>query len=397
MKSPLRAQKKKEPRKANEATQISYATHIPKSVNSNSTKRIKGAAAASRLMVANKNKRRRAKRKNKALRNKLHNVHVCQEKRIDDDFLKEHYLFVDGGNHDNPPIAPTSDNKKPVKVLRIADGDLCVPKIHHESGEGLILSMEGEPVFTLCQREESLRVTGMATYSADALIEAFDEAICKSNPTKRGSNCLIRSDDSSKYVCIGSATKRGGRGCWTIHHAMRQLEVDVQKKIMHHLKRIEKLFVMNLPTSVIRQVKGGINLTDAPLFSTTEGETSGIYQAFAIGKNVYLCAHEDKDFTYSAVTILTKGVYNEKDNVVAYFNFPRLGLAIPLKPGDVLFFNPKEAHMISSRCQNEDDIYCLSFYLKSNLIGGNDNSQLLTEEQEGCQWHYENIINNNHK
>lgn len=114
---------------------------------------------------------------------------------------------------------------------------------------------------------------------------------------------------------------------------------------------------------------------------------------------MYLCAHEDKDFTYSAVTVLTKGkgVYNENDNVMAYFNFPRLGLAIPLKPGDVLFFNPKEAHMISSRCQNEDDIYCLSFYLKSNLIGGNDNSQLLTEEQEGCQWHYENIINNNHK
>jgi hypothetical protein len=61
MKSPLRAQKKKEPRKANEATQISYATHIPKSVNSNSTKRIKGAAAASRLMVANKNTLRRVR------------------------------------------------------------------------------------------------------------------------------------------------------------------------------------------------------------------------------------------------------------------------------------------------------------------------------------------------
>jgi hypothetical protein len=69
MKSPLRAQTKKEPRKANEATQITYATHIPKSVNSNSTKRIKGAAAASSADGSNKNKRRRAKRKNKALRN----------------------------------------------------------------------------------------------------------------------------------------------------------------------------------------------------------------------------------------------------------------------------------------------------------------------------------------
>jgi hypothetical protein len=38
--------------------------------------------------------------------------------------------------------------------------------------------------------------------------------------------------------------------------------------------------------------------------------------------------------------------------------------------------------MISSRCKDEDDIYCISFYLKSNLIGGNDNSLPLNKKQK---------------
>ena len=53
--------------------------------------------------------------------------------------------------------------------------------------------------------------------------------------------------------------------------------------------------------------------------------------------------------------------------------FPSLGC---IDPGDLLFFDPSEYHMILSRCRmmTIDEIYCVSFYLKSNLIGGNDNS-----------------------
>jgi hypothetical protein len=97
----------------------------------------------------------------------------------------------------------------------------------------------------------------------------------------------------------------------------------------------------------------------------------------------------DKDFTYSAVTVLVRGRYTVNDGIVAYFNFPRLGLAIPLRQGDVLFFDPKEPHMISSRCNKDDDIYCLSFYLKSNIIGGNDNDKPLNDEEKECLQHQE--------
>ena len=94
----------------------------------------------------------------------------------------------------------------------------------------------------------------------------------------------------------------------------------------------------------------------------------------ANGLNVYLNAHKDKDFTFSAVMLCMKREYAVKYVVVGYFCFPGLGIVVPLCPGDVFFFNPRIHHCVSSRCNNADDIYCLSLYLKSDNIGKHDNS-----------------------
>jgi hypothetical protein len=109
--------------------------------------------------------------------------------------------------------------------------------------------------------------------------------------------------------------------------------------------------------------------------------TSNFYGAYACGMNVFLQAHEDNDFTYSAVSPHMRSPYLLNDCPVVHFSFPRLGIAIPLRPGDVLFFNPKEPHCISSRSHEEDNVYCLSLYLKSSNIGLNNNSIPLTPSQ----------------
>ena len=96
-------------------------------------------------------------------------------------------------------------------------------------------------------------------------------------------------------------------------------------------------------------------------------------------------------FTYCATSIHMRDQYQPSQRIVAYFAFTKLGIAIPLRPGDVLFFNPLEEHCISSRCCNDDDIYCLSLYLKSDNIGLNDNSKELTPQQE----YLLNVYNNN--
>ena len=56
----------------------------------------------------------------------------------------------------------------------------------------------------------------------------------------------------------------------------------------------------------------------------------------------------------------------------------RLGIGVPLRPGDILFFSILMSHW----CDNEDDIYCASLYFKADNIGLNDNSICLTWQEE---------------
>ena len=60
------------------------------------------------------------------------------------------------------------------------------------------------------------------------------------------------------------------------------------------------------------------------------------------------------------------------------FGFPRLGVAVPLRPGDVLIINPLEPHSVSSRCYESDEVFCFSAYLKSSNVGLHDNKLELT-------------------
>ncbi len=74
--------------------------------------------------------------------------------------------------------------------------------------------------------------------------------------------------------------------------------------------------------------------------------------------------------------------YEDDDSVVVYFCFPRLGLAVPLRPGDAFIFNPREEHALLSRCDNETEVYTISFYLKTAVVGLNDNDIQLTPSLE---------------
>ena len=72
------------------------------------------------------------------------------------------------------------------------------------------------------------------------------------------------------------------------------------------------------------------------------------------------------------------------DDIVCYFCFPRLGIAFPMKPGDFLLVNAHEYDCLSSRCNKEVDIYCVSSYLKTAVVGGNDNQRPLGSKELKC-------------
>jgi len=108
------------------------------------------------------------------------------------------------------------------------------------------------------------------------------------------------------------------------------------------------------------------------------------FGGIAFGTNVFLHCHTDADFTMSISQVFLKGrsEYLPNDDGVAYFCFPTIGIAVPLRPGDYFMFNALLPHCISSRCKMEDEIMCASVYLKTAIVGMNNNDLPLTPEQK---------------
>ena len=81
--------------------------------------------------------------------------------------------------------------------------------------------------------------------------------------------------------------------------------------------------------------------------------------------------------------VLLKGQpkYEINDHGIAYFCFPTLGVAVPLRPGDYFIFNALIPHCISSRCNTEDDIMCTLVYLKTAIVGMHNNDLKSTPKQ----------------
>ena len=161
------------------------------------------------------------------------------------------------------------------------------------------------------------------------------------------------------------------------------------------MKRYEKAYFAFCDTNEIRSIT---NARQSVPFQTMGMELAShhvggmpiphadcyeVFGAMAFGQNLHLRCHVDDDFTHSIVAVHVGGIkYQRNDAIVVYFCFPRLGLAVPLRPGDALIFNPREEHAISSRCDNSVKVYTISFYLKTSVVGLNDNKLKMTRDQE---------------
>jgi ectoine hydroxylase-related dioxygenase (phytanoyl-CoA dioxygenase family) len=66
-----------------------------------------------------------------------------------------------------------------------------------------------------------------------------------------------------------------------------------------------------------------------------------------------------------------------------YFVFAEQGVAVALRPGDMLVFNPNYNHCLSSRTSTYEnkDVFYNSLYLKSAVVGKNDNTIPLTQTE----------------
>jgi hypothetical protein len=105
--------------------------------------------------------------------------------------------------------------------------------------------------------------------------------------------------------------------------------------------------------------------------------------------------HRDEDFFNSLLTIVSEhGLKDDIDQykmdarVCNYFTFAEQGVAVALQPCDILLFNPVYKHCLSSRASayETNDIFSLSMYLKTAIVGMNDDSLPLTEIENHFLW-----------
>jgi len=289
--------------------------------------------------------------------------------------LRNNIVVCDGGATDSDAIKDTSG----ILCLRVRKGDLW--KADTVNGSlGLRYRVKGgdnSPVFIRLPREESINIMKNGRSLCSAMRTC---ALTQHQTLTRGKKNCVFTEDGNKYCCIGAQPGRVERGVqsglYRLKHGLPSKEWDLLHKV---LKRAEFAFDKYMDTKVIRHItcaRSRINFkTMGTSPSSSNKKHARYYNGLGFGINVHLRTHIDGDFTMSIVqATIDNQDYVIDDKVICYFAFPRIGVAVALRPGDFLLFNPREPHSISSRCRREDDIYIISSYLKTAVVGLNDNS-----------------------
>ena len=197
---------------------------------------------------------------------------------------------------------------------------------------------------------------------------------------KRGKGRPIFYDDPSlSATTLGPKVRRFGRGVTDGSFHFDIMEDADLKTLIQIVKQLDIVSNMVLPHHIVTDMFECVETLNVKNFGGSNCKYS-----LSVVRGIY-GAHTDDNLRYSTVIVLKKGhVCTLEDEIVAYFCFTRPGLAVPMRPGDVITFNAQEWHMCSSRANKSDTIYGLAIYLKSRTAGGNDNLLPITDELEYC-------------
>ena len=373
------------PSPSNVILKLKGCCSIPKA-STNSSRRIKAAVMSGAVQAAHLRNKKNGRKKDNKKRTKLinrfitcpqipSNIYCWTEKELLDNYC----LVIDGSASGNRTCLAPEKCKREWKCCSIQLGHLFVPNLpppnfglaYHDIA-CINAPTIGSPPYRLLPRRDTLKATHLLL--CQARVNSLCQALDAFEKVQRGSlkrGCPIFGDH--KYSCAGKQPGRASAGVRDTYH-MSKVDEGHLKTVVSYVRNLEHLFESFVESEVLIMVKEARKLLNYQTLSGG-GSVCDIFGAFAFGRNVYLPSHRDKDFTYSIISVHVRDfIYDEADTrIVAYFGFPRLGVAIPLRPGDVLIISPLEPHSISSRCYESDELFCLSAYLKSSIVGLHDN------------------------
>ena len=297
--------------------------------------------------------------------------------------VKEKVLVFDGGTSVSTllPTRPSSNNFVPCKVhsMHIPDSPPDTGLILHNEHD------ESAPIFVRPPRKDTMSFTGLGCIKASKLLcSSLSSALDHTKKVNlRGAGRQIFT--LNKVANLGSQACRGERGVRQDSYHKSKMPPSDWDRVISHIKSSEKLFNHVMHTDAIRHTMEARKSVGYKLMlpsSELKDEGTTIFSSMNISQDAYLRAHTDPDFTYSVMSAHLLDHQYLQDEIIAYFCFPTLGVAVPIRPGDQLIFNPQVPHCISSRCNPHQTVISTALYLKAAVVGLNDNTLELTPQQQ---------------
>jgi hypothetical protein len=350
-------------------------SHSYKNTKTTSSQRVQACKHVMTSAEPTQTKERKRSDKKEKLLETLPTVTACLTHAVSKESLKEKSPFISGTSKRQIPCSPQG-----AKILSA----LLDFKVVESADGAQFTSPGGDIVFRLLPRKEALKV-----YKKNKNSQVIESLLALEQATK---TCLVRGktrqpiadDKVSRYLTIGLSPHRaktglferkprevGDRNWHTVQALWNQVEHAilpwVESRWLWGLAQINSLGSWNQAT-----------------FAANRSQPR-IWGSLAMAKNHYLNSHVDVDFFLSVINIQATSLlgndYSLDEPITQYFVFPEFGLSVALRPGDILLFNPLYYHSISSRAEAslKNDSYCLSYYLKTAVVGGNDNSLKLTD------------------
>jgi hypothetical protein len=186
----------------------------------------------------------------------------------------------------------------------------------------------------------------------------------------------------------------------------KPVSFNPRKSLLHIAHRCEQIVKEFVPSEELFALKRSMESIGSPVHETF----AGMWGSAAMGTNFCAAMHTDLDSFFSMLVVSScltdeklpfaqRVRHNTMFNapVCHHFVFPTYGIAIALRPGDHLLFNPLIMHGCSSKLKeyNNADISLLAFYLKLATVSGNDaNSIELTALEQELLQEYDFYCNN---
>ncbi len=302
------------------------------------------------------------------------------------ELIDREIIVFDGGNPHTPPIKPPNGvnwQSLSVRLLHIQD--------NIQPNTGLTAPRMGYDIYPFIRlpRQMSLDIIGEIVNSLLAC-KTLQRMTLRRDDHKR---VFTDYGKPVRYTCVGLQPSRNSKIVRPHPPFMQSLPKCHWRSLLWLMKRAKISFrTIADSRGVISYLDHAKKLVHYQTFksgSSTDNHSkfnTEFFGGIGFGTTiVFLRCHTDTDFTMSILQVFLKGKvkYSLDNNVIVYFCFPTIGLAVPLRPGDYLLFNAHIPHCLSSRCkyEYEDEIITTSTYLKAAIVGMNNNDLPLTTNQ----------------